>query len=219
MRDGSSFDTLDFGAHHTSPTRIPGFLVAILLVVGPPFLRPADPTSNLPARGLVSDNWEQGLSFFGKIMDYLWPTSLCRFSASGTIASFGDADASNEELLLDEIKKQYVITRRRKGLSESRVIYGDIFRKRDALNTSPASRGCSFPRFFGACSIKKSRNGSSSLDGGSGGLGSRPRGAGLTPVIFGTLFAFGLHQPYRRDPVGPDVRVRSIRDDFETRES
>ncbi len=51
-------------------------------------------------------------------------------ASGGGVDNFGlcHADAFDEEFLLDEIKKHYVMTARAKGLSEGQVLYGHVFR-------------------------------------------------------------------------------------------
>lgn len=101
---------------------IPGFLFAVLLIVlfaGGTFW------DVFPLRGLTSDNWGD-LSWPGRILDYLWHMVLPIFSL--VIGSFATITLLTKNSFLDEIKKQYVMTARAKGLSESRVLYGHVFR-------------------------------------------------------------------------------------------
>jgi len=180
VRDGSSFDTWT-SALIIVAYAIPGFLFAILLLVlfaGGSYLQ------IFPLRGLVSDNWEQ-LSFFGKIMDYLWHITLPVLAS--TIASFATLTLLTKNSFLDEIKKQYVITAKAKGLSESRVLYGHIFRNA-MLIIIAGFPGLFISVFFGASLIIETIF---SLDG-LGRLGFEAAVARDYPVIFGTLFAFGL---------------------------
>ena len=44
------------------------------------------------------------------------------------LIAFRHTDNVDQELLLDEIGKQYVVTARAKGLPERRVLYGHVFR-------------------------------------------------------------------------------------------
>ena len=88
---------------------------------------------------------------------------------------------------LDEIKKQYVITAKAKGLSERAVLYGHVFRNAMLIVIA------GFPSlfigvFFGASIIIETIF---SLDG-LGRLGFEAAVARDYPVIFGTLFVFGL---------------------------
>jgi microcin C transport system permease protein len=180
VRDGSSFDTWT-SALIIVAYAIPGFLFAIVLLV---LLAGGSYLQIFPLRGLVSDNWEN-LSFFGKITDYLWHITLPVLAS--TIASFATLTLLTKNSFLDEIKKQYVITAKAKGLSESRVLYGHIFRNA-MLIIIAGFPGLFISVFFGASLIIETIF---SLDG-LGRLGFEAAVARDYPVIFGTLFAFGL---------------------------
>ncbi|MGR3363896.1 MAG: ABC transporter permease subunit, partial [Maritimibacter harenae] len=121
VRDGSTFDTWTSGAIIVAYA-IPGFLFAILLLV---LFAGGTYWQIFPLRGLTSDNWES-LSLVGKILDYFWHIALPVFAT--TIASFATLTLLTKNSFLDEIKKQYVITARAKGVSERRVLYGHVFR-------------------------------------------------------------------------------------------
>ncbi|HEY9148932.1 MAG TPA: ABC transporter permease subunit, partial [Gammaproteobacteria bacterium] len=121
VRDGTPFDVV------TSTIiligyAIPGFVLGITLVVlfgGGSFW------DIFPLRGLVSDNWEE-LSWMGKILDYLWHMVL-PITAS-VVGSFAVMTMLTKNSFLDEIRKQYVLTARAKGLSENSVLYKHVFR-------------------------------------------------------------------------------------------
>jgi len=81
--------------------------------------------SVFPLRGLVSDNWAE-LTVAGKILDYLWHMVLPVTASS--IGSLAVMTMLTKNSFLEEIRKQYVVTARAKGLSESRVLYGHIFK-------------------------------------------------------------------------------------------
>lgn len=100
---------------------IPGFVLGVLLLVlfgGGSFLQ------IFPLRGLVSDNFSQ-LSVPGKIVDYLWHIALP--VTASVVGSFAVVTMLTKNAFLDEIKKQYVLTARAKGLSEKRVLWKHIF--------------------------------------------------------------------------------------------
>lgn len=180
VRDGSSFDTWTSGVL-VAAYAIPGFLFAILLLVlfaGGSYLQ------WFPLRGLTSDNWEE-LSLLGKIGDYFWHLAL-PLTAS-MISSFTFSTLLTKNSFLDEIKKQYVITAKAKGLSESRVLYGHIFRNA-MLIVIAGFPGAFLGIFLGQSVIIETIF---SLDG-LGRLGFEAAVARDYPVIFGTLFAFGL---------------------------
>ncbi len=101
---------------------IPGFLFAVLLLIlfaGSSFFQ------WFPSRGLTSDNWDQ-LSMFGKIVDYFWHLALPLTAIA--IGSFTTMTFLTKNSFLDEIRKQYVVAARAKGLSEPQVLYGHVFR-------------------------------------------------------------------------------------------
>jgi len=101
---------------------IPSFLFAIFLIVlfaGGSFL------DWFPLRGLVSDNFSQ-LSWPEKILDYFWHLALPLTAM--VISSLATITFLTKNSFLDEIRKQYVVTARAKGLSEQRVLYGHVFR-------------------------------------------------------------------------------------------
>ena len=180
VRDGTPFDTWTSGAIIIGYA-IPGFLFAILLLVvfaGGSYLQ------WFPLRGLTSDNWEE-LSLWGKIVDYLWHITLPVLAS--TISAFATLTLLTKNSFLDEIKKQYVMTARAKGLSESRVLYGHVFR--NAMLIVIAGFPAVFVSvFFGGSLIIETIF---SLDG-LGRLGFEAAVARDYPVIFGTLFFFGL---------------------------
>ena len=101
---------------------IPGFLLAILLIVlfaGGSYL------DWFPLRGLTSNNFEQ-MSTGEQILDYFWHLVLPIFAM--VVGSFATLTMLTKNCFLDEIGKQYVVTARAKGLSERRVLYGHVFR-------------------------------------------------------------------------------------------
>lgn len=180
VRDGTPFDTWTSGAIIIGYA-IPGFLFAILLIVlfaGGSYYR------IFPLRGLTSSNFAD-LSLIGKILDYLWHITLPVLAS--TISAFATLTLLTKNSFLDEIKKQYVITAKAKGLSEARVLYGHVFRNAMLIVIS------GFPAlfigvFFGGSLIIETLF---SLDG-LGRLGFEAAVARDYPVVFGTLFAFSL---------------------------
>ena len=180
VNDGSKFDTWTSGAIIVGYA-IPGFLFAILLLVlfsGGSFLK------IFPIRGLTSDNWES-LSFFGKVLDYFWHISLPVIASS--IAGFATLTLLTKNSFLDEINKQYVLTAKAKGLSEKKVLYNHIFRNA-MLIVIAGFPGAFLSVFFGASLIIETIF---SLDG-LGRMGFEATVARDYPVIFATLYVFGL---------------------------
>jgi microcin C transport system permease protein len=180
VKDGSSFDTWTSSAIIVGYA-IPGFLFAILLLV---LFAGGSYWKIFPLRGLTSDNWEQ-LSLIGKIVDYFWHIALPVLAS--TISSFATLTLLTKNSFLDEIKKQYVMTARAKGLSERRVLYGHVFR--NAMLIVIAGFPAVFISVFFSGSIIIETI--FSLDG-LGRLGFEAAVARDYPVIFGTLFVFGL---------------------------
>tara|TARA_B100001996_G_C18666361_1_gene595030 strand:+ start:451 stop:1557 length:1107 start_codon:yes stop_codon:yes gene_type:complete len=180
VNDGSKFDTWTSGAIIVGYA-IPGFLFAILLLVlfsGGSFLK------IFPIRGLTSDNWES-LSLFGKVIDYFWHISLPVIASS--IAGFATLTLLTKNSFLDEINKQYVLTAKAKGLSEKKVLYNHIFRNA-MLIVIAGFPGAFLSVFFGASLIIETIF---SLDG-LGRMGFEATVARDYPVIFATLYVFGL---------------------------
>ncbi len=180
VKDGTPFDTWTSSAIIVGYA-IPGFLFAILLLVlfaGGSYWR------IFPLRGLTSDDFEQ-MNFIQQVGDYFWHITLPVLAS--TISSFATLTLLTKNSFLDEIKKQYVITAKAKGLSERRVLYGHVFRNAMLIVIA------GFPSlfigvFFGASIIIETIF---SLDG-LGRLGFEAAVARDYPVIFGTLFVFGL---------------------------
>ena len=106
---------------------------------------------------------------------------------ASTISSFATLTLLTKNSFLDEIKKHYVMTARAKGLSESRVLYGHVFR--NAMLIVIAGFPALFVSvFFGGSIIIETIF---SLDG-LGRMGFEAAVARDYPIIFGTLFVFSL---------------------------
>ena len=180
VRDGSSFDTWTSGVIIVAYA-IPGFLFAILLLV---VFAGGSYVQWFPLRGLTSENWDQ-LSPVGKVLDYFWHIALP--VTASLISSFATLTLLTKNSFLDEMRKQYVMTARAKGLTESRVLYGHVFRNA-MLIVIAGFPGLFLSVFFGSSLIIETIF---SLDG-LGRLGFEATVARDYPVIFGTLFVFGL---------------------------
>jgi microcin C transport system permease protein len=121
VSDGTSFDVWT-SAVVIVGYAIPGFLFAILLIVlfaGGSFWQ------IFPLRGLTSEGWAQ-MSLGHKILDYFWHITLPILSMA--LGAFATSTLLTKNSFLDEIRKQYVLTARMKGLSERQVLYGHVFR-------------------------------------------------------------------------------------------
>ncbi|GJD51840.1 Inner membrane ABC transporter permease protein YejB [Methylobacterium crusticola] len=121
VRDGSPFDIWTSGVVIVGYA-IPGFLFAILLIV---LLSGGSFFQIFPLRGLTSEGWAQ-FSPIHKVTDYVWHITLPITAMA--IGAFATATLLTKNSFLDEIRKQYVITARMKGLSERQVLYGHVFR-------------------------------------------------------------------------------------------
>ena len=119
VRAGTRFDTLSSLVVLVGYA-IPGFVlgVALLVVFG-------GQLQWFPLRGLTSSNWEQ-LSWGARVVDYLWHITL-PITAS-VLGAFAVTTMLTKNAFLEEIRKQYVITARAKGLSERRVLYKHVMR-------------------------------------------------------------------------------------------
>ena len=121
VRDGSSFDVI------TSTIiligyAIPGFVLGITLLV---LLGGGSFWDVFPLRGLVSDNWDD-LPWYQQISDYLWHMVLPIIAS--VIGSFAVMTMLTKNSFIEEIRKQYVLTARAKGLPENTVLYKHVFR-------------------------------------------------------------------------------------------
>jgi microcin C transport system permease protein len=121
VRDGTPFDvwttTLLLVGY-----AIPGFVLGLFLLVlfgGGSFW------DVFPLRGLVSDHWDE-LSWPARIGDYLWHMVLP--VTAMVVGNFAVMTLLTKNSFLEEIRKQYVLTARAKGLSENQVLYGHVFR-------------------------------------------------------------------------------------------
>jgi len=121
VKDGSKFDIWT-SAVIVVGYSVPSFLFAILLIV---LFAGGSYWQIFPLRGLVSDNWDQ-LDWGAKVLDYFW--HLCLPITAMVIGSFATLTMLVKNSFLDEINKLYVTTARAKGLTESRVLYGHVFR-------------------------------------------------------------------------------------------
>jgi len=180
VRDGTPFDSWTSGAIIMAYA-IPGFLFAILLLV---LFAGGSYWKIFPLRGLTSEGFED-LSMLGKVLDYFWHIALPVIASS--IAGFASLTLLTKNSFLDEIKKHYVMTARAKGLSEGRVLYGHVFRNA-MLIVIAGLPGMLIGILFGSSLLIETIF---SLDG-LGRLGFEATIDRDYPVVFGTLYVFGL---------------------------
>jgi microcin C transport system permease protein len=180
VRDGSRFDVWTSGVVIVG-NAVPSFLFAILLVVlfaGGRYL------AWFPLRGLVSDDWHS-LDWPARILDYLWHITLPVLAL--VIGGFASLTILVKNSFIEEIKKQYVITARAKGLAERRVLYGHVFRNAMLIVIAGFPSAFVGILFTGSVLIEVIF----SLDG-LGLLGFEAAVNRDYPVMFGTLYFFTL---------------------------
>jgi microcin C transport system permease protein len=180
VRDGSSFDVWTSTLFAIGQA-IPGFLFAVLLLIvfaGGSYLQ------WFPLRGIVSDDW-QTLSLSGKILDYLWHMALP--VTAMVVGGFASLTLLTKNSFIEEISKHYVMTARAKGLSETRVLYGHVFRNAMLIVIAGLPAAILSILFTSALLIEVIF----SLDG-LGLLGFEAALARDYPVMFATLFIFTL---------------------------
>ncbi len=180
VRDGTPYDTWTSTLVIVAYA-IPAFLFAVILMV---LFAGGSYWKIFPLRGLVSSDFDT-LSTFGKIKDYLWHIALP--VTASAISGFATLTLLTKNSFLDEINKQYVMTARAKGLTERRVLYGHVFR--NAMLIVIAGFPAMFiGMLFGSSILIETIF---SLDG-LGRLGFEAAVQRDYPVIFGTLYVFGL---------------------------
>jgi microcin C transport system permease protein len=180
VKDGTPFDVWT-STFIVIGYAIPGFLFAVLLIV---LFAGGSYFDWFPLRGLTSDGWAQ-MSWPMKILDYLWHLVLPLIAMS--LSSFATLTFLTKNSFLDEIKKQYVMTARAKGLTETQVLYGHVFRNA-MLIVVAGFPGAFLGAFFGSSLLIETIF---SLDG----LGLLSFESVVNrdyPVVFGTLYMFSL---------------------------
>jgi len=160
---------------------IPSFLFAIILIV---LFAGGNYLDWFPLRGLTSDHFEE-MSILGKIADYFWHIALP--TLANVIGGFATLTMLTKNSFLDEINKQYVMTARAKGLTDKQVLFNHVFR--NAMLIIIAGFPAAFVTLFFSSSLLIEYI--FSLDG-LGLLGFESVIKRDYPVIFGTLYIFGL---------------------------
>jgi microcin C transport system permease protein len=212
VKEGSRFDTWT-SAVIIVGYAIPGFLFAILLII---LFAGGSFWDVFPLRGLWSDEYVkmpfwQWVTNPRAMADYFWHLVLPLTAMS--LSAFATTTLLTKNSFLDEIRKQYVITARAKGLNERQVLYGHVFRNA-MLIVIAGFPGAFVAAFFTGSLLIETIF---SLDG----LGLLSFESVVNrdyPVVFATLYIFSL--------VGLAVNLISDltytwidpRIDFETRE-
>ncbi len=180
VKDGTAFDVWTSGVIVVAYA-VPGFLFAIFLIV---FFAGGTFFDWFPLRGITSDNWAQ-MSWPERIVDYFWHLALPLTAMA--LAAFATTTLLTKNSFLDEIRKQYVVTARAKGLTEREVLYGHVFRNAMLLVIS-AFPGAFIGAFFAGSLLIETIF---SLDG-LGLLGFESVMNRDYPVVFATLYIFSL---------------------------
>jgi len=181
VKDGTRFDVWTSGVVIVGYA-IPGFLFAILLRTL--FSEGSEFFPFFPLRGLTSSNFAE-LSLMGQIADYFRHIALPVLAMA--ISGFAVLTLLTKNSFLDQIKLQYVTTARAKGLSEREVLYGHVFRNAMLIVIAGFPAAFISILFTGSLLIEVIF----SLDG----LGLLGYEAVLNrdyPIVFGTLYIFGL---------------------------
>lgn len=160
---------------------VPSFLLAIFLVVmfaGGRYL------SWFPLKGLTSDGWAD-FPFWKQILDYLWHMVLP--VTAMTAGGLAGLTLLTKNAFLEEMGRQYVTTAKAKGASDKRVLYGHVFRNAMLIVIAGFPSMLIGMLFTGSVLIEVIF----SLDG-LGLLGFEAVQNRDYPVVFGTLYLFGL---------------------------
>ena len=160
---------------------VPSFVFAVLLIV---FFAGGSYFQWFPLQGLVSENFSE-LSLLGQIKDYFWHMTLPLLAM--VIGGFAGLTYLTKYSFMEELNKQYVLAARSKGLTESRVLYGHVFRNAMLIVIAGLPEALIGIFFVGNLFIEIIFN----LDG-LGLLGFEAIQQRDYPVIFGTLFLFTL---------------------------
>lgn len=180
QKDGSKFDIITSFLVVVG-SAMPVFLLAVFFIV---FFAGGVYLQWFPLRGLVSDNWDK-MGLWAQIGDYFWHITLPVLTM--VIGGFASLTMLTKNSFLDELGKQYVLTAKAKGASEKRILYGHVFRNAMLIIISG----------FPALLIKMLFTGSLLIEvifslNGLGLLGYEAITTRDYPVVFGTLYIFGL---------------------------
>ena len=180
VRAGTAFDTgttflVLFGY------AIPSFVLGVVLLV---YFAGGGFVQWFPLRNLVSSNWHE-LDLWHKVTDYLWHITLPVTAL--VVGSFAVVTILTKNSVLEEIRKQYVMTARAKGVDERKVLWRHVFRNAmiPIMTGFPAAFVAAF--FTGSILIETLF----SLDG----LGLLSYESVIRrdyPVVFGSLYVYTI---------------------------
>ncbi len=144
VKDGMKFDVWTSGVLVIGYA-IPSFVLGLILIV---MLAGGNYINIFPLQGLASTSYSDlpvfiqsyypeyaqkttiepwsYIAWYWKVFDYVWHITLPLLALG--VGTFTTMTFLTKNSFLDEIKKQYVITARAKGLTEHRILYGHIFR-------------------------------------------------------------------------------------------
>ncbi|HWM40947.1 MAG TPA: microcin C ABC transporter permease YejB [Burkholderiales bacterium] len=180
VRAGSPFDTVSTVIVLLGYA-IPSFVLGIVLLV---YFAGGTFVQWFPLRNIVSTNWHE-LDLFHKITDYFWHITLP--VTAMVIGNFAVITVLTKNSVLEEIRKQYVMTARAKGVDERKVLWRHVFRNAliPIMTGFPAAFVGAF--FTGSLLIETLF----SLDG----LGLLSYESVIRrdyPVVFGSLYVFTI---------------------------
>jgi microcin C transport system permease protein len=160
---------------------IPSFVLGVVLLV---YFAGGSFVQWFPLRGLVSSNWHE-LSVGHKVADYLWHITLP--ITAMVIGGFAVITILTKNSVLEEIRKQYVMTARAKGVDDRKVLWRHVFRNAmiPIMTGFPAAFVAAF--FTGSLLIETLF----SLDG----LGLLSYESVIRrdyPVVFGSLYVYTI---------------------------
>jgi microcin C transport system permease protein len=121
VREGSRFDTVST-LFVLIGFAIPGFVLGVFLIV---LFAGGSFWDLFPLRGLTSDDWAT-LAWPARIADYFWHLTLPLVCL--VIGSFAIMTMLTKNTFIEEMRKQYVLVARAKGLSQRRVLWKHILR-------------------------------------------------------------------------------------------
>ena len=180
VRAGTPFDTVTTFVVLLGYA-IPSFVMGVVLLV---FFAGGSFFQWFPLRGITSMNWHE-LSLVGKVVDYFWHIALP--VTAMVLGGFAVITILTKNSVLEEIRKQYVLTARAKGVDERKVLWRHVFRNAmiPIMTGFPAAFVGAF--FSGSLLIETLF----SLDG----LGLLSYESVIRrdyPVVFGSLFLFTI---------------------------